>query len=113
MNTNMNTTFREPVSVQITHNFHLPESTVAVCDKYFILYWEAHYLYSSLLRCPRIIKDEIPFVPVFLPGMTLEDLACNPYAVIRCSFRKLHGHRTGYVICAPAPSSTRAIGTIS
>ena len=42
----------------ITTQFHVPTEYLRVCDKYYILYWSARYVYAQLLRSPRIVTGK-------------------------------------------------------
>lgn len=85
----------------ITTQFHVPTEYLRVCDKYYILYWSARYVYAQLLRSPRVIREGIAYVPV-LQDISLEWIGKNPDSQVRVSFRKIRGHRTGYVIIRPS-----------
>ena len=82
----------------ITTHFHVPTESLSVCDKYYILYWQSRYVYTQLLRSPRIVRESIAFVPVLQEGLTIEWIGKNPDVQLRLSFRRIRGHRTGYVI---------------
>jgi len=82
----------------ITTYFHVPTETLPICDKYYILYWQSRFLYTQLLRSPRILREGIAYVPVLQEGLTLQWIGCNPESQIRLSFRRIRGHKTGYVI---------------
>jgi hypothetical protein len=82
----------------ITTHFHVPTETLPICDKYYILYWQARFLYTQLLRSPRIVREGIAFVPVLQEGLTIEWIGANPEMQVRLSFRRIRGHKTGYVI---------------
>jgi hypothetical protein len=87
----------------ILQDFHLAPIHISVCDKYYILYWEAKYLYTQLLKnSGRIIKEKISFTPIFKDGINEEYLGMNPDKVIRLSFRKLKYNPGGYVIIRSA-----------
>ena len=82
----------------VTTSFHMPTDYLGVCDKYYVLYWQARYVYTQLIRTPRIIREQIGFVPVLQEGLTIEWIGRNPDVQLRLSFRRIRGHRTGYVI---------------
>ena len=82
----------------VTTHFHMPTDYLRVCDKYYVLYWQARFLYTQLLRSPRIIREQAGFIPVLQDGLTIEWIGRNPEAQLRLSFRRIRGHRTGYVI---------------
>lgn len=82
----------------ITTHFHVPTEYLPVCDKYYVLYWQSRYVYTCLLRSPRIVRESISFVPVLQEGLTMEWIGRNPDVQLRLSFRRIRGHRTGYVI---------------
>ena len=82
----------------ITTHFHVPTESLSVCDKYYILYWQSRYVYTQLLRSPRIVRESIAFVPVLQERLTMEWIGRNPDVQLRLSFRRIRGHRTGYVI---------------
>ena len=82
----------------ITTHFHIPTESLSVCDKYYVLYWQARYLYTQLLRSPRIVRESIAYVPVLQEGLSVEWIGRNPETQLRLSFRKIRGHRTGYVL---------------
>ena len=82
----------------ITTHFQVPTESLSVCDKYYILYWQSRYVYTQLLRSPRIVRESIAFVPVLQEGLTIEWIGKNPDVQLRLSFRRIRGHRTGYVI---------------
>ena len=88
------------VSEQITGSFNLPTDVISICDRYYILYWESRYVYSSLLRSPRIVRQGTTYVPILLDGLTLEYLGSDPELPIKLSFRRLRYKRTGYVLIA-------------
>lgn len=90
----------KPVSLTeiITTHFHVPTEYLPVCDKYYVLYWQARYVYTCLLRSPRIIRESIAYVPVLQEGLTMEWIGRNPDTQLRLSFRRIRGHKTGYVI---------------
>ena len=93
-----------PTQDIIVTQFHLPTETIKLCDKYFILYWQARYTYSQLFRDSRIIKDGVSYIPVMQQNLTLSWIGKNPEAQVKLSFRKLRGHRAGYVLIAPVAS---------
>ena len=82
----------------ITTHFHVPTESLSVCDKYYILYWQSRYVYTQLLRSPRIVRESIAFVPVLQERLTMEWIGRNPDVQLRLSFRRIRGNRTGYVI---------------
>ena len=86
------------VTETITTHFHVPTEHLRICDKYYILYWQARYLYTQLLRSPRIIREQIGYVPVLQDGLSMESIGANPESQLRLSFRRIRGHRTGYVV---------------
>jgi len=90
----------KPLSVTeaVTTCFHMPTEMLGICDKYYVLYWQARYVYTQLLRTPRIVREQIGYVPVLQEGLTIEWIARNPEIQLRLSFRRIRGHRTGYVI---------------
>jgi hypothetical protein len=82
----------------ITTHFHIPTDYLRVCDKHYVLYWQARYVYTWLLSKPRIIREGIAFVPVLQDGLSLQEIGTIPDVQLRLSFRKIRGHRTGYVL---------------
>lgn len=93
----------------ITTQFHLPIEYLRVCDKHYVLYWQARHIYIQLLRSPRIVRESIGYVPVLQEGLSMEEIGKNPEAQYRLSFRKIRGHRTGYVIIRrPVVVSTKS-----
>lgn len=86
------------LSDAIRTSFHLPTETLSACDKYYILYWNNRYLYTSLLRSPRIVRENVTYTPTFLSGLSMEELGMNPESSVRLSFRRIRGHKTGYVL---------------
>ncbi len=82
----------------VTTHFHMPTDYLRVCDKYYVLYWQARFLYTQLLRSPRIARENIAYVPVLQEGLSIQEIGKNPEAQLRLSFRRIKGHRTGYVI---------------
>lgn len=86
------------LSNAIQSQFHLTPSQIKACSVYLIRYWDCRFIYSQLLRGPRLIKDKLPYTPIFLDGLTQEYLGNHPDEVIRCSFRALKGKRYGYVL---------------
>jgi hypothetical protein len=82
----------------ITTHFHVPTETLPICDKYYILYWQARFLYTQLLRSPRILREGIAYVPVLQESLSLQEIGSNPESQYRLSFRRIRGHKTGYVI---------------
>ena len=97
------TTITAPsVTETITTHFHVPTEHLRICDKYYILYWQARYLYTQLLRSPRIVREGIGYVPVLQDGLSLETIGAAPESQLRLSFRKIRGHRTGYVVIRAA-----------
>ncbi len=94
----MNTSTSISLTEAITTSFYIPTEYLHTCEKYYILHWSARYIYTSLLRSPRVIRENIPYIPVLQEGLTIEWIGANPEAQLRMSFRKLRGHRTGYVI---------------
>ena len=92
----------------ITTHFHLPTETLRICDKYYILYWQARHVYTQLLRSPRIVREGVAFVPVLRDDLSIEQIGKNPESQLQLSFRKIRGHRTGYVIIRrPVQVSTK------
>ena len=89
------------ISTQLLENFNLPAEIISLCDKYHIKYWSARFTYTQLLKNVRIIKDGIPFVPIFQDGLTELHLQTHPDETVRLSFRKLKYHRVGYVLIRP------------
>lgn len=87
-----------PLSLAISQEFYLTPQQIKACEKYYILYWQSRYLYSLLLRGPRIVREKVPYTPIFQDGLTFEELGANPELEIRCSFRKLPQHTSGNVI---------------
>lgn len=96
-------TLANPICASITTEFHLPPEVLASCDKYYILYWNSRFLYTQILRAPRIVRENIAYIPIFQEGLFLQELGKNPDKQVRLSFRKIRGHRTGYVIISPCP----------
>jgi len=94
----MSTVASPSVTETITTHFHVPTEHLRICDKYYILYWQARYLYTQLLRSPRIVRENISYVPVLQDGLSLAEIGSHPEAQLRLSFRRIRGHRTGYVI---------------
>jgi hypothetical protein len=93
----------------ITTQFHLPIEYLRVCDKHYVLYWQARFLYTQLLRSPRIVREGIAYVPVLQDDISIEYVGSNPESQLRMSFRKLRGHKTGYVIIRrPVVVSTKS-----
>ena len=101
----MNTVIRTPISEQLLTQFNLPPETIQVCDKYYILYWQASYVYTQLLECPRIMREKIPYQPIFMEGLSRDCLCRHPDIQVRLSFRRLRGKIAGYVLIAPLKSS--------
>lgn len=97
-------TLANPICASITTDFHLSTEVLASCDKYYILYWNSRFLYTQVLRSPRIIRESIAYIPIFQEGLSLEELGKHPDNQVRLSFRKIRGHRTGYVIISPCPA---------
>jgi len=85
----------------ITTSFNLPTDYLRVCDKHYVLYWQARYVYTWLISKPRIIREGIGYVPVLQDGLSLQEIGRTPESQLRLSFRKIRGHRTGYVIIRP------------
>ena len=100
------------VTETITTRFHVPTEHLRICDKYYILYWQSRYLYTQLLRSPRIIREGIGYVPVLQDGLSLAEIGANPEAQIRLSFRKIRGHRTGYVIIRSICTCTHKVSKL-
>lgn len=94
----MNTAADSSVTEAITTQFHLSTDILRICDKYYILYWQSRYVYTCLLRSPRVVRENIAYVPVLQEGLTMEWIGRNPEQQLRMSFRRIRGHRTGYVI---------------
>lgn len=92
------------LSDAITGQFHLTPSQIKCCDRYFTRYWDARYVFSQLLACPRLVKDRISYQPIFLDGLTQDYLGLNPEQVVRLSFRRLATHKTGFVIISTIPT---------
>lgn len=90
----------------VTTHFHIPTDYLRVCDKYYVLYWQARFVYTQLLRSPRIVREGIAFVPVLQEGLSMEWIGRNPEVQLRLSFRKIRGHKTGYVIIRSCPIVT-------
>lgn len=109
MNTPTKTEQTISLTEAVTAHFHLPHEYIHSCDKYYILYWQARYVYTLLLRTPRIVRENVPFIPVLQEGLTMEWIGKNPEAQLRCSFRKLKGHKTGYVVIRRPVSVTTVI----
>ena len=97
----MNTVIRTPISEQLLTQFNLPSETIRVCDKYYILYWQSSYIYTQLLECPRIMREKIPYQPVFMEDLSHEYLGKHPDIQVRLSFRRMRGKIAGYVLIAP------------
>jgi len=97
----MNTAADLSLTEAITTQFHLPVEYLRVCDKHYVLYWQARYVYTWLISKPRIIREGIAYVPVLQDGLSLQEIGRNPESQLRLSFRKIRGHRTGYVIIRP------------
>ena len=93
------------LSDAITGNFHLTPSQIKCCDRYFTRYWDARYVFSQLLKCPRLVKDRISYQPIFQDGLTADNLGLTPELVIRLSFRRLATHKTGFVVICKLPES--------
>lgn len=93
------------LSDAITGNFHLTPSQIKCCDRYFTRYWDARYVFSQLLSCPRLVKDRISYQPIFQDGLNEMILSSNPELTIRLSFRRLATHKTGFVIIGRIPES--------
>ena len=93
----------------VTTHFHMPTDYLRVCDKYYVLYWQARFLYTQLLRSPRIIRENLAYVPVLQEGLSIQEIGKNPEAQLRLSFRRIKGHRTGYVIIRRPVSVTTSI----
>lgn len=107
-----------PICEAITTQFHLSTEVLISCDKYYILHWSSRYLYSLTFRDPRIVRESIPYIPVFMNGLSIAELCKNPETGVRLSFRRIRGHRTGYVLISPCPiistiSSSSAIPSVS
>ena len=94
----MNTVADPSLTEAVTTHFHMPTDYLRVCDKYYVLYWQARFLYTQLLRSPRIIREQIAYVPVLQEGLSIQEIGAHPEAQLRLSFRRIKGHRTGYVI---------------
>lgn len=94
-----------PISIQLTTQFHLPPPTIQICDKYYILYWQSRFLYTQLLASPRVVREKIPYVPVFLEPLSFQYLGAHPEDQVKVSFRRLRGKFSGHVLIS-------TIGTI-
>jgi hypothetical protein len=94
----MNTAALPSLTEAITTSFTVPTDYLRVCDKYYVLYWQARYVYTWLLSKPRIVREGIGYVPVLQDGLSLQEIGANPEVQLRLSFRKIRGHRTGYVL---------------
>ena len=90
----------KPLSVTeaVTTQFHMPTEMLGICDKHYILYWQARYVYTWLISKPRIVREGIGYVPVLQDDLSLQEIGANPEVQLRLSFRKLRGHRTGHVL---------------
>lgn len=93
------------LSDSITGNFHLTPAEIKSCSNYFILYWDARYVHTLLLRSPRIIKDGVPYCPVWLDGLSENELSMLGDKTVRLSFRRLKTHITGFVLISKVKSS--------
>jgi hypothetical protein len=70
-----------PVSLTeaVTTHFHMPTDYLRVCDKYYVLYWQARFLYTQLLRSPRIVRESISYVPVLQEGLSLQEIQIHRF----------------------------------
>lgn len=87
----------------LTNKFHLEPSQITRCDKYFIRYWQASYVFSSFLACHRFMHEKIAYQPVFMESVDEKWLSMNPDKTVRCSFRRLKGKQAGYMLIARTP----------
>jgi hypothetical protein len=87
-----------PLSTSLLTSFYLSPHEIKACDKYVLIYWQSRYIYTQLLKSPRIMKDKIPFTPIFQEGVTELELQMNPDKQFKLSFRKILGAKTGYVL---------------
>lgn len=88
------------LSESILNKFHLSTREIQACDRYYILYWQSRFLYTQLLKQPRILRESVVFTPIFLDGLTELELQNNPLMQTKLSFRKIRTHSTGYVLIA-------------
>lgn len=107
----MSTFVLPSVTEAITTQFHLPVEYLRICDKHYVLYWQARHVYVQLLRSPRIIRENIAYVPVLQDDLSIQDIGSNPENQLRLSFRKIRGHRTGYVIIRKPVSVTTKVSS--
>jgi len=100
--------FPKPVPLDLTYQlqakFHLPADTVRLCEKYYILYWEARFVHNQLTNYGTIKRENVLYKPFLSPDITIQKLADNPTLTVRLSFRKLAWKSEGYVLIAALPS---------
>jgi hypothetical protein len=101
-----NTPVPENLSTSIINKFHLSPREIQACDRYYILYWQARFLYVQLLKQPRILREGVVFTPIFQDSLTELELQSNPLIQTKLSFRKIRTHSTGYVLIGRAGTSS-------
>ena len=92
-----------PICEAITRDFHLSTEILISCDKYYILHWSARYVYSLTFRDSRIVREGIAYIPIFQGALSVQELGKNPALGVRLSFRRIRGHKTGYVLITTCP----------
>ena len=83
----------------ISTSFYLSSQDISTCDKYYILYWEARYLYAcTVLDKARIKRQNVIYQIVLLDNLTIKELGANPELQLKLSFRRVRNSLTGYVL---------------
>jgi hypothetical protein len=79
----------------------LSAQDVSTLDKYYILYWEARYLNSSVRQEGFelfINRETVKYRIVFIGGIDLAYLSANPDNQVRLSFRRIKNRIAGVVL---------------
>lgn len=115
-NQSLNHSFRSACiqSNPMLYKFNLSPTEIKECDKYYILYWQASYLFSELIKsaCQEIVREKIHFKVHFINGLTLDYLRFNSDAQVKVSFRRKKNTLFGIVLCSPILASVPSIPKI-
>ena len=91
----------------ISTSFYLSAQDISTCDKYYILYWEARYLYGSMVLNPtKIRRQNVDFKLVLHDNLTMKELGANPEQQIKLSFRRTRNSLTGYVLVSKVKNTS-------
>ena len=89
-------------SVRILHNPILSAQDILLLDKYYILYWEARYLHTSIeldrYGIKWIRREGIRYQVHFNLPTSFDYLQKNPDHQVRVSFRRIKGAISGIAL---------------